>query len=73
MKVRPSEVYGFTDLEAYAFDSAVTKWGLSFEAAVEEAVASAKDDRSRERARDRVIRRWLPSTRKYADPNEARL
>lgn len=69
LKCRPSEVYRMRDeFVAYAFDSAVTHWGTAFDAAAESAVAGAKDRQAAERAQDKVIRRWIPETRKYADP-----
>jgi len=69
---RPSALFGIPpeSLEAYALDSAVTRWGVSFEAALSDATSDAKDARGMERARQRVIRRWLPSERRYADPRK---
>jgi hypothetical protein len=66
MKCRPSEVYSLEagSLEAYAFDSAVVRWGSAFQSALAEA-GSKKDPEAAQRT---VIRRWLPSQRKYADP-----
>lgn len=73
MRCRPSEVYKMTDdFVSYAFDSAVTRWGMAFEAALAEASNSAKDADRAATARQRVIRRWLPSERKYADPSAPR-
>lgn len=73
MRCRPSEVYKMTDeFVAYAFDSAVTRWGMAFESAITEATNGARDADKAEAARQRVIRRWLPSERKYADPRQPR-
>lgn len=69
-KCRPSAVYGIEagSFEAYAFDSAVTRWGLAFEGALSSAGGgSAKDPEAAQRT---VIRRWLPSQRQYANPAE---
>jgi len=69
LKCRPSEVYGIISaLTAYCFDSAVTTWGMAFDNALEEAGADTKDAKSAQRARDRVLRRWVPSTARYRDP-----
>lgn len=70
MRCRPSAVYGLEEgsFEAYAFDSAVIRWGSAFNAAVSEASQGAKDANAAEAARGRVLRRWLPSERRYADP-----
>jgi hypothetical protein len=54
--------------KAYAFDSAVVRWGTSFEAALSDASHGAKDADAAASARQRVVRRWLPSERRYADP-----
>jgi hypothetical protein len=74
MHCRPSAVYGLApgSLEAYAFDSAVVRWGTAFEAALQDAVQGAKTDQAAAAARQRVLRRWLPSERRYADPSAAR-
>lgn len=66
--VRPSELYGLDGIEAYALDSAVTRWGSAFESALSEATRGAKDDKAAQRAHQQVLRRWLPSERRYADP-----
>lgn len=71
MRCRPSEVLRIEDeFVAYAFDSAVVRWGVSFEAAVSNAASDAKDQKAAERAQNRVIRNWLPSTKQYADPRK---
>jgi hypothetical protein len=68
---RPSEVYRMSDdFVAYAFDSAVTRWGMAFEAALSDAANGAKTPEAAEKARQRTIRRWIPSERKYADPTK---
>lgn len=74
MNCRPSAVFGMEPgtFEAYALDSAVVRWGTAFEAALSDATRGAKTDQGAEAARQRVLRRWLPSERRYADPNKAR-
>lgn len=74
MHSRPSSIYGLEDgsLEAYAFDSAVVLWGSAFNAAIQDAVHGAKNEQAAEAARQRVLRRWLPSQRRYADPSKPR-
>jgi len=56
---------------AYAFDSAVCRWGMAFEAALQDAGQGAKTPDAADKARQRVLRRWLPSERRYADPSKA--
>lgn len=68
MNCRPSELYHLDGLEAYAFDSAIARWGMSFEAALQSAVNDAKDQKAAETAHRRVMRAWLPETRKFRDP-----
>lgn len=72
MNCRPSAVYGMEpgSFEAYALDSAVVRWGTAFQAAVSDAVQGAKTEQAAEMARQRTIRRWLPSQRVYADPGK---
>lgn len=74
MRCRPSEVFGLEpgSFEAYAFDSAVVRWGNAFEAALQDAVHGAKNEQAAEAARQRVLRRWLPSQRRYADPSQSK-
>jgi hypothetical protein len=60
-----SETIGLTGIEAYALDSAVVRWGTSFEAAIQAATADAKSRDEAERRAGQVMRRWVPSTRKY--------
>ena len=75
MRCRPSAVYGLEagSFEAYAFDSAVVRWGTAFEAALSDAVHGAKTEQAAEAARQRTLRRWLPSERRYADPTRKAL
>jgi hypothetical protein len=68
MSTRPSAILGLDGLEAYALDSAVVRWGTAFDAAIEEAGRDAKDASKADLAIQRVIRRWIPSERRYADP-----
>lgn len=70
MGCRPSEVFALEGLEAYAFDSAVIRWGRSFDSAVDEAVNDSKGGADAEKAAQRVIRRWIPSSKKYANPSQ---
>jgi len=73
MRCRPSEVLRLEDeFTAYAFDSAVIRWGTSFEAALREAADGAKTPEAAERRQAFVIRRWIPTERKYADPRKGR-
>jgi hypothetical protein len=55
-------------LVAYAVDSSVSLWGLSFDAALQEAASAAKTPEAAAKAQQRVLRAWLPSERRYADP-----
>lgn len=73
MGCRPSGVYGLEGVEAYCFDSAVTRWGSAFEAALHKAVSGQNDERAAERAQQKVISRWLGlgTTGLYADPRGA--
>lgn len=69
LKCRPSEVFGLSGLPAYAFDSAVTRWGTAFTAALQVAVRDAKDAKAAERAQNTVLRRWVPAgAAQYRDP-----
>lgn len=69
MRCKPSDVIGISDpFTAYAFNSAVVLWGTSFDAALEESVRGAKSEQEAESKQGTVIRRWIPSTRRYADP-----
>lgn len=64
----PSSLFGLAGIEAYFVDEVVVYWGISFDEALQAAVAKAKDERGRERAAQRVVRKWIPSQRTYADP-----
>jgi hypothetical protein len=67
MSCRPSQVLQIEDaFVAYAVDSAVIRWGTAFEAALTEAGADANNPQEAERRQDRTMRRWVPSTRRYA-------
>lgn len=60
LRCRPSSLYGLNDpVVAYCFDSAVARWGVSFEAAVQQAVKGKTDERQAEQAQMRVVRKWL--------------
>jgi hypothetical protein len=60
-----SQIVGLTGIEAYAIDAAVVRWGTAFDAAVKGAAAGAKNQNEAETKAQTVIRRWVPSTRKY--------
>lgn len=69
LSCRPSAVYGIQNpLTAYYFDSAVTRWGQALEADLQAASEGAKDARAAQRAQDRVLRRYVPSTARFRDP-----
>lgn len=71
LRCRPSELYNMSDeFVAYSFDSAVTRWGMAFESALQDATQGAKSQEAAEKGRQRVIRRWIPSERRYADPSK---
>jgi hypothetical protein len=68
LRCKPSAVIGLrNDFIAYAFDSAVVRWGTAFDSAVSNAVAEAKTREKAEQAAQRVVRRWIPESRKYAE------
>jgi hypothetical protein len=60
-----SEILGLQGLPAYSLDAAVVRWGTSFDAAIQAATSGAKNNGEAERKAQQVIRRWVPSTRKY--------
>lgn len=68
MGCRPSEVYGFAGIRAYCFDAAIIRWGNALEADLQAAGDGEKDGRGAQRARERVLGRYVPTTRKYRDP-----
>jgi hypothetical protein len=69
LRCRPSEVYSIqSPLAAYCFDSAVTRWGNALEVAMTEAGDAEKDGKKAQRARERVLRRFVPETARYRDP-----
>lgn len=72
LKAPPSEVYGIEpgSLEAYAMNGAVVLWGTAFDAAIRYAANDAKTQVAAEAAVGRVTRRWIPETRRYADPSK---
>lgn len=66
---RPSAVYGISrPLTAYCFDSAVARWGMALEADLRAASEEAKDSKAGQRAQERVMAKYVPSTRRYRDP-----
>jgi hypothetical protein len=69
MGCRPSQVYGIqSKLAAYCFDAAVTRWGNALEADLNAAGDGEKDSKKAQRARERVLRKYVPSTARYRDP-----
>ena len=68
MKCRPSELYGLEGLRAYCFDTAVIRWGNALESDLNAAGDGEKDARKAQRARERVLARYVPTTRRYRDP-----
>lgn len=60
-----SEIVGMTGLRAYAIDAAVVRWGSAFQAAVDSAGNGAKTQAEAESKTAGVVRRWVPSTRRY--------
>lgn len=60
-----SQIVGLQGLPAYSLDAAVVRWGLAFDAAIQASTAGAKNNGEAERKADNVLRRWVPSTRKY--------
>lgn len=68
LQIAPSKQLGITDpFVAYCLDAAVTRWGTSFDAAVSDAVSEAKTQEAAQRAQDRIVRRWIPAERRYAE------
>jgi hypothetical protein len=64
--ITPSVTFAITDpFVAYAVDACVARWGLAFDAALSEATSGAKDQDAAARAQGAVLRRWLPSQRRY--------
>jgi hypothetical protein len=60
-----SQIVGLTGLEAYALDMAVIRWGTAFDAALQDAVADAKNKNQAASKAQTVVRRWVPSSRQY--------
>lgn len=60
-----SEIVGLTGLRAYALDAAVVRWGNAFQDAISDSTSDAKNKAEAERKADQVVRRWVPSTRRY--------
>jgi hypothetical protein len=60
-----AEIIGLEGLEAYALNAAVVRWGTAFQTAIDQATGGAKNSGEAERKADQVIRRWIPSTRRY--------
>lgn len=60
-----SRTVGLDGLEAYALDAAVIRWGTAFQAALEQSTQGAKNQNEANSKADSVIRRWIPSTRRY--------
>lgn len=60
-----SEIAGLQGLEAYALDMAVLRWGTAFQSAIDQAANGAKNQNEANSKVQTVIRRWVPSTRRY--------
>lgn len=60
-----STIVGLQGLEAYALDTAVVRWGTAFQAAIEAATTDAKNRNEAESKANGVVRRWVPSQRRY--------
>lgn len=60
-----SQIIGLVGLEAYAIDAAVVRWGTAFQAAIERAGSDSKTTAEAERKVSNMIRRWIPSQRRY--------
>lgn len=60
-----SQTVGLTGLEGYAIDGAVVRWGTAFQGAIEDATADSKSRQQAEQKADSVLRKWVPSTRRY--------
>lgn len=60
-----SQIIGMSGIEGYALDAAVIRWGTAFQNALESATSGAKNQAEAERKADQVMRRWVPSTRRY--------
>lgn len=65
MKRPYSQIVGLDGIEAYALDAAVVRWGTAFDAAIQAGTAGAKNQAESERKAETIIRRWVPSSRKY--------
>lgn len=65
MRIPPSAQLGIEDpFTAYCLDQAVARWGTHFDAALAEA---AGDPKTAERKQQQVVRRWIPTERRYAE------
>lgn len=60
-----SQIMELDGIEAYAVDAAIVRWGTAFQAALEAATADAKSRNEAESKSHSVLRRWVPSTRRY--------
>lgn len=60
-----SEIVGLEGIEAYALDAAVVRWGTAFQSAIESASQGAKNQSEANNKTQTVIRRWIPSMRRY--------
>lgn len=68
---QPSAAFNIRDpFVAYAVDACVARWGLAFDAAIQQAGSDAKTAEAAARAQQRVLRAWLPSQRRYATPGK---
>lgn len=60
-----SQIVGLTGIEAYCLDAAVIRWGSAFDAAIADATSEAKNKQQAQQKAEQVLRRWVPSTRRY--------
>lgn len=60
-----SDLVGLSGLEAYAVDAAVLRWGTAFQSALDASGQGAKTPEQAQARAEQVLRRWVPSTRRY--------
>jgi hypothetical protein len=65
LRIPYSQIVGMSGIEAYAIDAAVVRWGTAFDAAVSAATDGSKSRAQADNKVQTVIRRWIPSSRKY--------
>ncbi len=60
-----AEIVGLDGIEGYALNAAVVRWGTAFQAAIESAAQGAKSQSEADSKIQTVVRRWVPSMRRY--------